>query len=108
VQYRFNLTLSNALLKPIWYPAYSMKENYNLTSLAPDQFKTMVEKMGTQPDLFEKYEYNYNGGFPVSLPLNSTICYLLSAIESEFNYCSQKVFRSDTSHAQYLKDYLQH
>jgi len=108
VQFRFNISLSNQLLQPIWYPAYSMKEAYNMSSLSPSAYEAMVKKMQFEPSLFETYEYNLNGGFDDSLPLNSTICYLLSADEIEYNYCVASLYPSPVTHSEYLKLYQRH
>ena len=106
VQYRFDLEKSNSLKKPIWFPAYSMKSEYGLTGISAKDLKKLAENMAINDQLFQKYEYNYNNGYPNSgMDRNSTICTMMSATSQDYNYCIKNIYTSAISLKEYYKKY---
>lgn len=97
MHYRFDLDESNKERKPIWFQGYSMKQEYQLDDMSALSFQKMVFKMQSDQQLWNKYKYNYRGGWNngnYNLERNATLCHLLTAIDDEYNYCISHLYPS--------------
>ncbi|XP_043597196.1 sphingomyelin phosphodiesterase isoform X1 [Bombus pyrosoma] len=60
-----NLKEANLYDYPIWYKMYSARQAYQMPSLLPRDWDTLIDKMSNEPSLFDLYYKHYYKNSPV-------------------------------------------
>ncbi|XP_023315583.1 sphingomyelin phosphodiesterase-like [Trichogramma pretiosum] len=60
-----NLKEANLYDYPVWYKLYSVKQTYQMSSLLPKDWDSLIDKMLNEPNMFDTYYRNYFKNSPV-------------------------------------------